>query len=66
VIGPVAALCPVPASARVAIRPDFTAAVFHLDADAEARVVPLAVLAVVAAFLVSPATLRAAWAGARA
>jgi len=66
VIGPAAALAPVPRSANVAITPDFTAPVFHLDADAEARVVPLAVLAVAAAFLLSPATLRAAWAGARA
>lgn len=65
VIGPAAALVPVPPSARVAVTPDFTAPVFHLDAEGEARVVPLAVLGSVAAFLLAPATLRALVAAAR-
>jgi Protein of unknown function (DUF2953) len=65
-LGPVAALLAVPRAARIELVPEFGGAVFHLDARGEARVVPGAVLLTVLAFLLAPATLRAAWAGVRA
>jgi hypothetical protein len=65
VLGPVSALLALPASARIELAPEFGGALFHLDARGEARVVPAAVLGTVLAFLVAPATLRAAWAAAR-
>jgi Protein of unknown function (DUF2953) len=65
-LGPVAALLAVPRAARIDLVPEFGGEVFHLDARGEARVVPGAVLLTVLAFLLAPATLRAAWAGVRA
>jgi len=64
-LGPVAALLALPRAARVELSPEFGGALFHLDARGEARVVPAAVLVTVLAFLLAPATLRAAWAAAR-
>lgn len=65
-MGPVAALAALPATARVAITPEFTGARFELDARGEVRVVPAAILVTLVAFLLAPATLRAAFAAARA
>jgi hypothetical protein len=65
-LGPVSALLTLPAPARVELVPAFDEALFHLDARGEARVVPGAVLLTVLAFVLAPATLRAAWAGVRA
>jgi hypothetical protein len=65
VVGPAAALLNPPAPARVEVAPEFGGALFHLDAAAEARVVPAAVLGTVVAFLLSPVTLRAMRAAAR-
>lgn len=65
-LGPVSALLALPRSARIELAPEFGGARFHLDARGEARVVPGAVILTVLAFLLAPATLRAAWAGVRA
>lgn len=64
-VGPAAALLPVPDGATVAVVPEFSEALFHLDARAEARMVPATVLGVLLTFLLSPATLRAARAAIR-
>jgi hypothetical protein len=64
-VGPAAALVPVPPGAHVEVSPAFEEAVFDLDGRGEVRVVPAAVLAVVAGFLLSPTALRAGWAAAR-
>jgi hypothetical protein len=65
-LGPASALLPLPAPARVHVAPDFTGAVLAVDGRGEVRFVPLALLAVVAAFALSPSTVRALWATARA
>lgn len=64
-VGPVAALVALPAAARIAVTPEFAGPRFELEARGEARFVPVLVLAVLAAFLLSPATLRALVAAAR-
>lgn len=66
VVGPATALLPVPAGADVTIAPEFAEAAFELDGAFEARIVPAAVLFTLFAFLLAPATLRAAFAAVRA
>jgi hypothetical protein len=65
-VGPAAAMLALPAPARVAVTPEFAEPVVHLDARADLRVVPGALLLVLLAFALSPATLRALVAGIRA
>ncbi len=64
-IGPAAALLALPSAARVAVTPEFAEPLLYLDAHAEARIVPAALLMVLAAFLLSPPTLRAVRAAVR-
>lgn len=64
VLGPASALLAA-GPGRVELAPEFGGALFHLDARGEARIVPGALLLTLLAFLVAPATLRAAWAAAR-
>jgi hypothetical protein len=65
-IGPATAMLALPPPARVAVTPEFAEPVLHLDARADVRVVPAALLLVLLAFALSPATLRALVAGVRA
>ncbi|MEW5942782.1 MAG: DUF2953 domain-containing protein [Pseudomonadota bacterium] len=60
VVGPVAGVLAIRRGADIAIEPDFAAAVFEVNAEGEVRVVPIALIFVTLAFLLSPATLRAA------
>ena len=65
-VGPIMAVVPTPSAARFAVEPDFTAPAFNLDARGEIRVIPIALMAVFASFLLSPPTVRALRAAASA
>lgn len=64
-IGPVTALLTLPSPARIVVTPEFAEPLLHLDAHAEARIVPAGLLAVLIVFLLSPPTLRALCAAVR-
>lgn len=58
-VGPLAALlAPLPA-ARVSIEPDFGGEAFEIEGRGHVRVIPIQLLAVIARFLLAPATRRA-------
>lgn len=61
-VGPLTAMLAGARGADIDIEPDFERAFLSVDGNAELRVVPIRVLAVVIPFIGSPATLRAAWA----
>ncbi len=50
---------------RLLVEPEFSETVFELDGRGEVRVVPLSLLFLTARFVLSPTTLRAAWAASR-
>ena len=50
---------------RFLVEPEFNKAVFELDGQGEVRIVPVTLLLPTARFVLSPATLRAAWAASR-
>ncbi len=50
---------------RLLVEPEFDEAIFEFDGEGEFRVVPVALLLPAARFVLSPATLRAAWTAAR-
>ena len=50
---------------RFLVEPEFNEAVFELDGQGEIRIVPVTLLLPAARFVLSPATLRAAWAASR-
>lgn len=50
---------------RFLVEPEFNEAVFELDGQGEIRIVPVTLLLPTARFVLSPATLRAAWAVSR-
>ncbi|MDH5527524.1 MAG: DUF2953 domain-containing protein [Nitrospirota bacterium] len=64
-IGPAAALLALPSTARIAITPEFSEPLLHMDAHAQVRIVPAVLLGVLARFMLSPTTLRALLAAAR-
>lgn len=59
VVGPLAALLPLPPVARFAIEPDFADAVFEAEGQGRVRLIPIQCLPVILVFVLSPATLRA-------
>ena len=59
VVGPLAALLPLPPVARIAITPDFAAEVLEVEGQGQIRIIPLQWLAVILLFALSPTTLRA-------
>jgi hypothetical protein len=61
-VGPLTAILAGARGTDIEIEPDFERAFLSVDGNAELRVVPIRVLAVVIPFIGSPATLRAAWA----
>ena len=63
VVGPLAAMLPLPPAARLSIEPDFAEAVFEVDGRGNVRIMPILWVAAILVFLLSPATLRAlsAW-----
>ncbi len=50
---------------RFLVEPEFNEAVFELDSRGEVRIVPVTLLLPTARFVLSPTTLRAAWAASR-
>jgi hypothetical protein len=60
IIGPVSAVLALPHAARVSVTPVFTEPLLYLDAHAEARIVPAALLLALLGFVFSPITFRAA------
>ena len=62
VVGSLANTLPRPRHADVVVTPDFTAAVLHIDGQGRIRIIPIAMIAVVIIFLISPTTVRAVWA----
>jgi len=61
-VGPLTAMLAGARGTDIEIEPDFERAFLSVDGNAELRIVPIRVLAVVIPFIGSPATLRAAWA----
>ena len=61
-VGPLTAMLAGARGTDIEIEPDFERAFLSVDGNAELRVVPIRVFAVVIPFIGSPATLRAAWA----
>ncbi|NIP74047.1 MAG: DUF2953 domain-containing protein [Gammaproteobacteria bacterium] len=59
VIGPLAALLSVPAVARITIEPEFGSEVLEMHGEGRIRVIPIELLFVMSAFVLSPSTLRA-------
>lgn len=59
VVGPVAALLASSGEARVAVEPEFMDAVFEIDAGGAVRIIPLQIIYLVLALLLSPAVWRA-------
>jgi hypothetical protein len=59
VVGPLAAILPVPPAARVAIEPEFTSEAFEVYGKGRIRIIPLQLLFVMLVFLLSPSALRA-------
>ncbi len=50
---------------RILVEPEFNEAVFELDSRGVIRIVPVTLLLPAARFVLSPSTLRAAWAASR-
>ena len=65
-VGPGAAALPPEWRSRIHLRPDFSPGVGEVTGRLTARVVPLRLVAAVAAFALSPPALRAGWRAARA
>jgi hypothetical protein len=61
-VGPLTAILAGARGTDIEIEPDFERAFLSVDGNAELRVIPIRVFAVVIPFIGSPATLRAAWA----
>ena len=61
-VGPLTVMLAGAQGTDIEIKPDFERAFLSVDGNAELRVVPIRVFAVVIPFIGSPATLRAAWA----
>ena len=61
-VGPLTAMLAGARGTDIEIEPDFERAFLSVDGNAELRVIPIRVFAVVIPFIGSPATLRAAWA----
>jgi Protein of unknown function (DUF2953) len=61
-VGPLTVMLAGARGTDIDIEPDFERAFLSVDGNAELRVVPIRVFAVVIPFIGSPATLRAAWA----
>jgi hypothetical protein len=59
VVGSLAAIPALPPNTRLAVVPCFTGAAFEMEGQGRLRVIPLQVMAVILAFVLSPATLRA-------
>ena len=59
VVGPLAAILPVPPVARVAIEPEFTSEAFEVYGKGRIRIIPIQLLFVMLVFLLSPSALRA-------
>ena len=62
VVGPLAAILPLPPAARIAIEPQFAAEAFEVDGSGDIRIIPVQLLFVLLVFLLSPGTLRALYA----
>jgi hypothetical protein len=59
IVGPLTLAIPVPARADVAIKPEFSGAIFQVDGEGAFRIVPIEIIGTLIGFAFSPVTLRA-------